>query len=95
MSSVETVIRLDGALLTPKLTRAGRIVETGPLKVLKFLVQRLPGDFVFKPDFTVGRKRFGRVKRCGRHVNRIWTFIVLIRQGRPTFSTKCSDDEGG
>ena len=79
MSSVETVIKPDGALLMPKLIRAAGPLGTGPLKVLKILVQRLPGDLVFKPDFTVGWKRFGRVKRCGRHVNRIRTFVVLIR----------------
>ena len=47
-------------LLMRKLIRIGRTLGTGPLKVLKILVQRLPSDFVFEPDFTVGRKHFGR-----------------------------------
>ena len=62
-----------------KLTCAARTRGTAPLKVFKILVQRLPGYLVFKPDFTVGWKRFGRVKRCGCHINRIRTLVVLIR----------------
>ena len=76
-------------LLRPTLIRAGRTLGPVPLKVLKILVQRLPSDFVFKPNFTAGRKCFGRVKRCGRHINRIRTLVVLICQWRPTFSAKC------
>jgi hypothetical protein len=78
-----------------KLIRAVRTLGTAPLKVLKILVQRFPSDFVFEPDFTVGRKRFGCFKRCRSHINRIRTLVVLIRQWRPTFSTKRSDDGGG
>jgi hypothetical protein len=93
MSSAEAAIRPDGALLVPKLVRAARTLGTAPLKVLKILIQRFPSQPVFKPNFAVGRKRFGRFKRCGCHINRIRTFVVLIRQWRAAFSTKCSNDE--
>jgi hypothetical protein len=57
-----------------------RILGTAPGKVRKMLVQRFPGEPVFKPDVTSRWKRFGNVERCSRHINRVRAFVVLIRQ---------------
>jgi hypothetical protein len=89
MSCAGGALEPDGALLVPRLICTARPFGTAPLKMLKVLIQGLPNKLLFKPNFTVGWKRFGCIKCCSSHINRIRTFVVLIRQWRPTFSTKC------